>query len=228
MVPDPRRVVDACRGLSRPANSAAADEAAVDDGAVLALAERLLAAWGADSRGYHDTEHLVEVLARLDELACTAPTVELAAWFHDAVYTGATDGADERASAAMARTELTELGLPTAAADRVAELVAVTVDHVPAAGDTEAAMLCDADLAILAADPARYQRYVAGVRRDFAHVPDAAFAAGRAAILLRLLQRTETDPGPDGPLFRSPGTSSWTRAAAANLTRELAALTAAG
>ena len=78
-------------------------------------------------------------------------------------------------------------------------------------------MLSDADLAVLAAAPDRYASYVEGVRREYGHVPDAAFAAGRAAVLADLLAHDR--------LYRTPtGGSRWEDLARANLRRELSAL----
>lgn len=157
----------------------------------------LLRRWSEPHRGYHDVEHLAEVLQRLEDLGCGDPLVRLAAWFHDAVYDGV-PGQDERASARLAREELAALGTPPEAVTRVADLVLVTATHAPPAGDGGAAALCDADLAVLAADPPRYRRYVAGVRAEYAQVDDEDFAAGRAAVLARLLDRPalfSTDAG---------------------------------
>ena len=65
--------------------------------------------------------------------------------------------------------------------------------------------LCDADLAILAAEPQRYADYSAAVRREYAHVSDADFAVGRALVLRDLLAkpslfqtRTGARPGRPG------------------------------
>ena len=151
------------------------------DAAVREQVAALRARWSAPDRGYHDAEHLAEVLDRLDELAAPAPApadLVLAAWFHDAVYAGR-PGRDERDSAELARSVLTGLGVPAAAADRVAELVLVTADHVPADGDDEAATLCDADLAVLASAAERYDRYVAGVVHEYRHLPGPLFRRGR-------------------------------------------------
>ena len=77
------------------------------------LRDELLAAW--DRPGYHDLLHLTEVLDRLDLLAdggadggagFDRPVVDLAAWFHDAVYAGADD--DEEQSARWAERALPE------------------------------------------------------------------------------------------------------------------------
>lgn len=184
-----------------------------------ALCEALVAAYREPGRGYHDERHLDEVLARLDELAAADVAFEdrpvrLAAWFHDAVYDGAAD-AEER-SARWAEEALRHL-LPEPEVAEVARLVRLTAHHRPEPGDSSGAALSDADLAILAADPARYAAYCAGVRREYAAVPDAAFAAGRARILADLLA---------GPaLFHtSYARERWEAAARANVEAELTRL----
>ena len=109
--------------------------------------------------------------------------VELAAWFHDGVYDGR-DGAEER-SAQWALDALA--GRPVA--EEVARLVRLTERHAPADDDANGCVLSDADLAILAAAPERYAEYIADVRREYAHVPDDLFRAGRAAVLGDLLAK---------------------------------------
>lgn len=179
----------------------------------LDLRDELLAAW--DRPGYHDLLHLAEVLDRLDQLAAAGAgfdrtAVDLAAWFHDAVYEGADD--DEERSARWA-----EQALPAPWAAEVARLVRMTVHHRPDDGDPAGCTLSDADLAILAAPRERYDAYVAGVRADFAHVGEADFRAGRAAVLADLAARPH--------LFRTPQARGlWEAAARANLERELADL----
>ncbi|MFE1792376.1 hypothetical protein ACFW7J_28950, partial [Streptomyces sp. NPDC059525] len=101
-------------------------------------ADRLLAAWAEPQRRYHTTAHLADVLARVDVLAAHAadPTaVELAAWFHDAVYRPDRSENEER-SAALAERALPELGVGPARTAEVARLVRLTVTHDPAPGDT--------------------------------------------------------------------------------------------
>lgn len=176
----------------------------------------LLAAYDDPRRGYHDVRHLTEVLDRLDELAAAgaaldATPVALAAWFHDGVYDGQ-PGAEER-SAAWAERALAD----TAHAAEVARLVRITEAHDPADDDLAGQALCDADLAILASERPRYDEYVAGVRRDYAHVSDRDFAVGRAAVLRDLADRDH--------LFRTAyARQHWEPAARANLARELAEL----
>lgn len=145
------------------------------------LRDELLAAYAGTGRRYHDSRHLAEVLDRLDELGCTDPTVLLAAWFHDGVHEGAADD-EERSAQWAART------LPGDLAEEVARLVRVTADHRPADDDGPGQLLCDADLAILAAEEDRYDEYTTAVRREYAHVPDRDFATGRTTVLATLLE----------------------------------------
>ena len=150
--------------------------------------DTLLAAYADAARGYHDTQHLTEVLDRLDDLpdAFDRLAVTLSAWFHDGVYDGR-PFAEER-SAQWASTALADLD-PALVAE-VARLVRLTETHRPSDDDANGCALSDADLAILAAPPERYAEYVAAVRAEYAHVPDDAFRAGRTAILDDLLAKS--------------------------------------
>jgi predicted metal-dependent HD superfamily phosphohydrolase len=179
----------------------------------------LLRRWSEPHRGYHDVRHLTEVLQRLELLAehgvgeAADPAVRLAAWFHDAVYAGR-PAEDETASAELAHAELLALGVPDGAADRTRDLVLLTASHVAPPDDEGAAALCDADLAVLAAPPSRYAEYVAGVRREYAHLDDATFTVGRAALLHGLLERPR--------LFGTQvGLARWEDPARANMRAEL-------
>ena len=70
----------------------------------------------------------------------------------------------------------------------MARLVGLTAGHATGDDDPDGELLCDADLAILAADEERYAAYTAAIRREYAHVPDDAFKAGRAQVLKALLE----------------------------------------
>ncbi|MCO4250281.1 DUF4031 domain-containing protein [Pseudarthrobacter raffinosi] len=177
----------------------------------------LLDRWSEDHRRYHGCTHLLAVLEAMDLLTDPADpprTVLLAAWFHDAVYRGVA-GQDEEESARLAEERLTDAGLPAADVDEVARLVRLTSDHRPEPGDDDGALLCDADLSVLGGEPEPYARYVAAVREDYAHIGDADFAAGRAAVVRHLL---ELDPLFHGDRARE----LWLDAARRNLQGELA------
>lgn len=207
----------------------------------------LIDRWYEPHRTYHGPAHLTHVLDSLVVLDPdgTAPrAVALALWFHDAVHVG-TAGADESASAALAGEMLGALGARsttvgteeaqgttdaqgTEAAEvaawverteiaEVQRLVLLTTHHDPAPDDHAGALVCDADLAILASAPDRYTRYTEQVRREYAHVPDEVFAPARAEILERLLDA--------GPFFRTAvGSERWEAAARRNVSDEIVRL----
>jgi len=183
------------------------------------LGAQLVAAYTHPERRYHDTRHLAEVLARVHELCAEgAPfdrmPVVLAAWFHDSVYD--TRPHAERRSAAWAAEVLATLVEPDVV-EEVVRLVLLTERHRPARGDHNGGALCDADLAILAADPERYAEYAAAVREEYAEVPDDRFRSGRAAVLRDLLAKPH--------LFHTAhARAAWEPAARANVERELATL----
>lgn len=182
------------------------------------LLTRLLACYAEPHRHYHSMQHLRECLALLDRLALQAQSaaqVEMALWFHDAIYdTGRHD--NEQRSADWARQSAIDLGVDPGQAQRIADLILVTRhDAVPA--DADAALLVDIDLAILGAAPARFDEYERQVREEYHQVPDADFRRGRAAILQQFLAR-ET-------LYSTPECRSWFEAAARdNLRRSIAHL----
>jgi len=165
----------------------------------------LLARWSEPHRHYHDRSHLLGVLTSIDLLLRHGEdcgrwvrAVKLAAWFHDAVYRGDPSrppGQDEEDSAVLAETVLSDLGLPDPEVEETARLVRMTARHDPDPGDRAGAVLSDADLEVLGRGRGDYARYLAAVRRDFAHVPDEDFAAGRAAVVLSLLEQD--------PLYRT-------------------------
>jgi predicted metal-dependent HD superfamily phosphohydrolase len=183
------------------------------------VGEMLLSRYADHARVYHDLHHLAAVLEAVDLLrdeAADPPTVEMAGWFHDAVYDiGGYD--NEAASAELAGRTLAPYLDPETIGE-VRRLVLLTRDHAVAEGDRNGAVLCDADLAVLAGSPAAYDEYVRRVRREYAAVPDDAFRVGRARVLRELLALPR--------LFHTPhGRAHWEVTARANLERELASLT---
>jgi predicted metal-dependent HD superfamily phosphohydrolase len=189
-----------------------------------ALLDRLLARHREKHRRYHDATHVAWVIRHVDELARTEPIDHLdevvaAAFYHDAVYEPASP-ANERASARLARRDLAAVGWHDDPVERVGEMIEAT-EHGAAAqhitGDI--AVLLDADLATLGADPAGYAAYATGVRAEYRHVTDDDWAAGRATVLEDFLHRPT--------IFRTPtGRDRWEARARANITAELRGLAA--
>ena len=152
-------------------------------------------------RHYHTATHIMFVLRHLHEIADASAghasaEVVAAALYHDAIY-DARAADNEACSAVLAANDLTEIGWTADRCESVAGLILATAGHladdggthVGAAPGTDTAMLLDADLAILGADPGAYQAYVNGVRAEYRHVDDDQWRAGRTAVLHRFLDR---------------------------------------
>ena len=93
-------------------------------------------------------------------------------------------------SAKWARELLTPLRVPSAALDRMEQLIRATAHVTPGeAPDRDTAALLDADLAILGATPERYLRYSKDVRREYLWVPEAEYRRARTRVLREFLER---------------------------------------
>jgi predicted metal-dependent HD superfamily phosphohydrolase len=165
-----------------------------------ALGAELATAYATPPRAYHHLGHVVEVMAWFDWVGQPAHgqswgqprEVATAILFHDAIYVaGARD--NEARSAARARQAVaTHAELAGVQAERVAQLIELTARHGHLerdALDGEARLFLDCDLAILAAPPARYQRYCAEIAEEYRAVPAAAYRAGRRAFVAQLRAR---------------------------------------
>jgi predicted metal-dependent HD superfamily phosphohydrolase len=177
----------------------------------------VIAAWSEPHRRYHDLAHLAAVLGLVGELVAAADdpdAVRLAAWYHDVVYDPRRDD-NEEVSAERARAGLRGL-VPDDRAAEVERLVLVTAGHDPAPGDANGAVLCDADLAVLATPPEAYATYASAIRLEYGHLSDEDFTRGRTAVLEHLLALPA--------LYRTEPAQPWTDPARANLTAELTLL----
>lgn len=166
-------------GAPRSADGALANEFA-------ALSQR----YAEKHRHYHTAQHIAECLARFDEahtLCEHADEVELALWFHDAIYEPRAKD-NEAQSAAWAQRVMQAAGLTREAAQRVRALILKTC-HNAQAETRDEAVLIDIDLAILGAETARFDEYEKQVRAEYAWVPDFLFNRTRRKILDEFLAR---------------------------------------
>lgn len=173
---------------------------------VAELGESLLQAWEQPHRAYHHSGHLSQMLTDLDRLyahrtqGSTPLPLVLAAWFHDAVYEGA-PGEDERRSEQLAGASLEPLVTAGLLSEEELQLVRLLVratathklpesTELPAGyNPADIEFFLDADIAILVAEPARYRRYLRGVRSEYSHFDDEAFRIGRTSFLHSVLER---------------------------------------
>jgi predicted metal-dependent HD superfamily phosphohydrolase len=182
------------------------------------LREDLLARWSETHRKHHTISHLHATLDAVGLLADAGidfdrEAVELATWFHDAIYEiGRDDNEDRSAELAYELLESSPIR------DEVARLVRVTKTHKVADDDVNGAVLSDADLSVLGSEPLRYRAYAATVRQEYADVPDEVFKPARVQALSALLE---------GPLFHTTvARQRWEERARQNIAEEIAALTA--
>ena len=150
----------------------------------------LLARYREPQRHYHTLQHLEECFAAFDLLRSQAARpgeIELALWFHDAVY-DPTRRDNEALSAELAADCLRSAGADADVIDRVRSMILATRHH-EAGDDGDCAILLDADLAILGAAPTRFADYERQIRAEYAHVPDDAYRIGRGKVLAGFLER---------------------------------------
>jgi hypothetical protein len=139
----------------------------------LALGETLIARWNEAHRSYHDERHLEDVLLALDQLATRGERVSadtlLAAWFHDAVYTGTGD--DELASAELATSTLAQLPLDAALVSRVGEFIVAPLPAVLGVGAARVRPRARSGLRVW---PIPHPQHLPGAARDLPHRHRAA------------------------------------------------------
>ena len=179
-----------------------------------AVFDDLMTRYREEHRHYHTAAHVeacVRHLCRFGALAENASEIELALWFHDAIY-DPRRSANETRSAALAREQLGSSGVPADSIDRIAEWIEATRSHETRDGD--GALLVDLDLSILGATPETHARFESQIRAEYAHVPEEAFRAGRRRILEGFAARTT--------LYRVPEIAAeWERPARENLARRI-------
>ena len=141
-------------------------------------------------RHYHTAQHINECLAHFDgAYTCCEhpPEVELALWFHDAIYEPRAKDNEEK-SADWAVRVMRESGMPLDAQTRVRALIMTTChDALPETADEQ--VLVDIDLSILGADAARFDEYEAQVRAEYRWVPGFLFRRKRREVLEGFLAR---------------------------------------
>lgn len=150
----------------------------------------LVTAYAEPQRKYHTLQHLTECLEwfeRVRELPRHAAEVELALWFHDAVYD--VKGSDnEQRSADWAAAELADAGVTPEVIGRVSELILAT-RHKAVPTEPDQQVLVDIDLAILGAAEPRFAEYGQQIRDEYAFVPEELFKPRRRALLGSFLER---------------------------------------
>ena len=152
--------------------------------------EVLTGHYGENHRHYHTLRHIEECLDEFSPVRRTAAHpayVELAIWFHDAIYDTHSHDNEEQ-SALLAEQCLSESRASAEMRLAVRDLVMATKSH-DASRHLDAPLLVDVDLSILGKRPARFQEYESQIRQEYSWVPEEMFATRRAEILQQFLSR---------------------------------------
>jgi glyceraldehyde-3-phosphate dehydrogenase (NADP+) len=166
-------------------------------------------------RTYHNLFHIHRMLDDLAKYgskqwsAHTIQLIEMAIWFHDAIYdTTRNDNEEKSAELAMILLgkDLTESQL-----NHISQLILVT-KHDETPKNAAEALIADLDLMTLAEIPAQYSIYKDAVYAEYSRIPKAEFLQGRLAFLRKMLAKT---------IFHSAKFEHLDKIAKENMEREL-------
>ena len=157
--------------------------------------ERIGAAWDAiveaysnPIRAYHNLDHVRNCLDRTKWMGVSYPEIQLALWFHDAVYVAGRDD-NELESAKLMEDWAIALGFPIEYTDEAWRLIMVTARHHEAHTRFEK-IVADIDLWGLASAPEDYLATCRMIRDEFSQFSDPEFYEGRAKWLRAMLDQS--------------------------------------
>lgn len=156
----------------------------------LTVYENLLQRHSEPHRRYHTLQHLSECIVwfeKVGHLAKRPHEVEIAVWFHDAIY-DLQSHENEEQSAGLACLSLMTANVSSDVIERIAQLVLATAHSVESTLHDEQ-LLVDIDLSILGASQERFAEYEAQIRDEYGFVEETQFRAKRREILLTFLER---------------------------------------
>ena len=150
--------------------------------------DSLCAAYTEKLRFYHTDKHIDAMLEHLDavaHLAVRPAELELAIWFHDAIYK-AFSKTNELDSAVWAKEFALSNGYDQEGADRVYDLIMATL-HNGEVKDDDQKLIVDIDLTILGAPKNVYDDFERNVRREYKRVPSFIYRRKRKELLKSFL-----------------------------------------
>lgn len=152
--------------------------------------DELISAYSAPDRFYHNLTHIEDCISVFDQTKSVAvypEEVELAIWFHDAVY-DARRNDNEQKSAEWAEAVLSQSDFNRAIAERVSNSILAT-RHTVEVTDPDAQLMVDVDLSILGRQADVFWHYEQNIRKEYAWVPESLFREKRLEILRGFLDR---------------------------------------
>ena len=189
-------------------------------GVIEEIAERvfggLMVLYYGENRAYHNLLHIDRMLLWLDESGEASDAVELAIWFHDAIYDP--QGSQNEAKSAQYFTDHFGSHIDDALGADVERLILATDPTRARSGQGDEDLIIDIDLSILGSSPKDYDIYRLSVRSEYSFVSDTDFSAGRSLILEGFLSQK---------IYATEFFSPLESKARSNLKRELLILQAA-
>ncbi|MGH1440343.1 MAG: HD domain-containing protein [Cellvibrionaceae bacterium] len=152
--------------------------------------ESLLSAYSEAHRHYHTCSHISAMLRHFDQsiTECKYPNeVELAIWFHDAVYKPFSSS-NELDSAKWAKEFLYSANYKEDGIERVHQLIMATLHNGEAFTD-DAKLLVDIDLSILGVPETTYDEFEKNIRKEYHLVPAIIYRQKRKQLLSSFLER---------------------------------------
>lgn len=139
-------------------------------------------------RYYHTKEHINYCLKLFDQLTneiAQPLIVELAIWYHDAIYNPLAKD-NEKRSAILARDFLSRNGVTPEISDTVYEHILATAGH-DKTEQRDRNLLIDIDLSILGDRPDVYQQFETSVRSEYKLIPAFIYKKKRKDVLNQFL-----------------------------------------
>ena len=152
----------------------------------------LLQAYSQRHRCYHTSEHINACLIHLDNsnhLATNPYEIEMALWFHDAIYQPYSSD-NELKSALLAKKFLLENNVDKTIIARIYNLVMVTLHNGLTSTEDEALMI-DIDLTILGSNTDVYQIFEKNIRKEYRFVPYFLYKKKRVEILQGFIKQAK-------------------------------------
>ncbi len=122
------------------------------------------------------------------DVAVHPAEVEIALWFHDAIYDTLRHDNEER-SASWAKSAIAAAGGNSKIAERVYEMI-MTTRHSSTPSTLDQQVLVDIDLSILGAVASRFDEYEQQVREEYALIPTFIFKRKRHTVLEGFMNRS--------------------------------------
>lgn len=149
---------------------------------------KLIAAHSEKQRAYHTLQHLYECLALLESIRADlndADAVELALWFHDAVYDPQSKDNELKSAELFEQYLIQDLSIDIV--QKIKRWILATQKH-EATNELDLQFLLDIDLAILAASPKRFEEYEQQIQKEYAWVDPDVYLIKRKQVLAHFCQ----------------------------------------